>query len=198
MTRPGSQRGVAQNLQTFELREGEVARRQLHMAYDGFSRDRSGDKAVGEARYLNRLKSADAPVDVQLGNEDLLRGYAGSGPAAPNASSPAQTWAAGGVLNGIAPTRAGRVDSSTLDEARKTVSATLQNRFVGGRAFVMKTNSWIDSEIQKKANAKRVRVQFDSPEYFDLVKKNPRTTSWLAPGRNVQFVLGETIYEIYE
>lgn len=193
------QRGVAQNLQTFEFREGDVARRQLSSAYDSFSRERSGDKAVGDARYLSRLKAADAPADVQLGNEDLLRGYAASGPAAPSTGSPAQTWADGGVLSGIAPTRAGRVlAKSTRDEADKSGSIITQNRFVGGRAFVMKTNSWIDSEIQKKANAKRVRVQFDSPEYFDLVKKNPRATSWLALGRDVQFVLGETIYEIYE
>jgi Ca-activated chloride channel homolog len=194
------QRGVAQNLQTFEFREGDVARRQLHSAYDGLSRDRFGDKAVGEARYLNRLKLAEGPVDVQLGNEDLLRGYAGSGPAAPNASSPAQPFAAGGSLSTIAPTRVPQAlaAKSGLDEAKKSGSTIAQNRFVGGRAFVMKTNSWIDSEIQKKADAKRVRVQFDSPEYFDLVKKNPQATSWLALGRNVQFVLGETIYEIYE
>src|SRR6185503_14932535 len=132
--------------------------------------------------------------------EDLLRGYAGSGPAAPNASSAAQPFAAGGSLSTIAPTRVPQAlaAKSGLDEAKKSGSPITQNRFVGGRAFVMKTNSWIDSEIQKKANARRVRVQFDSPEYFDLVKKNPQATSWLALGRNVQFVLGETIYEIYE
>lgn len=179
------QRGVAQNLQTFEFGEGEAVRTELFAAYDSLSRERSGGKAVGDARHLYRLKAADAPVDIQLSNEDVLRGYAAT--TAPAARMPA--------LQQTAPTRTFR---TVTGDAGKSTAVALQNRFVGGRAFVMKTNSWIDSEIQKKPNAKRVRVQFDSPEYFELVRKNPQATPWLALGRNVQFVLGETIYEIHE
>jgi Ca-activated chloride channel homolog len=196
------QRGVAQNLQTFEFREQDLARSQLSGAYDSFSRERAGDKAVGDARYLSRLKAADGPADIKLGNEDFFRGYAGRAPAAAAAPSsagvPVQTLKEDEMLLlGVAPTR--RSAGAGGGEVGKAVSGpAVQTRFVGGRAFVMKTNSWIDSEIQKKADAKRVRVQFDSPEYFDLMNKNPQMTSWLALGRNVQFVLGETIYEIYE
>jgi len=78
------------------------------------------------------------------------------------------------------------------------VGPQMQQRFVGGRAFTMKTNAWMDTDIQKNQNAKRVRVQFESPEYFELATRNPKAQPWLALGRNVQFVLGETIYEIYE
>jgi Ca-activated chloride channel homolog len=48
------QRGVAMNQQTFEFRESDAARRELHSAYDSLSRDRFGGKAVGDARHLLR------------------------------------------------------------------------------------------------------------------------------------------------
>jgi len=51
---------------------------------------------------------------------------------------------------------------------------------------------------QKTPNAKRVRVQFNSAEYFALAAKEPESLPWLALGQNVQFVLKGTIYEIYE
>jgi hypothetical protein len=73
-----------------------------------------------------------------------------------------------------------------------------QTRFVGGRTFFQNGEQWIDTEVQKRASAKPVRVQFGSTEYFDLLKKYPQTLSWLALGRNVQFTLGNTVYEIYE
>ncbi|HMJ66169.1 MAG TPA: VWA domain-containing protein, partial [Candidatus Binatia bacterium] len=198
------QRGLAQNLQTFEFRESDVARRELSGAYDSLSRDRSGGKAVGDARHLYRLKAAETPADIQLGNEDLVRSYAGV--SAPNASSSSAT------VNGVpgqAPAPTGGVllkqiaegqlsDKYDGIEAGKKVQLSPQNRFIEGRAFFLKTNSWIDSEVQKKLAAKRVRIQFDSPEYFTFVKNNPKATPWLALGRNVQFVLGETVYEIYE
>ena len=58
--------------------------------------------------------------------------------------------------------------------------------------------SWQCFELAPQ-DAPRLQSFFEAnPEYFDLVKKNPQAASWLALGRNVQFVLGETIYEIYE
>jgi hypothetical protein len=56
----------------------------------------------------------------------------------------------------------------------------------------------VDADAQKFEKAKRVRVQFGSPEYFDLQKKNPKAQAWLAVGNNVQFVLDGTVYEVFE
>lgn len=191
------QRGVAANFQTFEFRESEVARRELRGAYDGLNRDRSGDRAVGDARHLAQLKMADGPAAIQQSNEDLLRGYAIASPTAPAPTVGVQSrTAAGGTAGEVA--RSKQFYKAPLGDADKSDAPQFQQRFVGGRAFTMKTNSWMDTEIQKKQNAKRVRVQFDSPEYFELVSKNPKAQPWLALGRNVQFVLGENIYEIYE
>jgi hypothetical protein len=47
-------------------------------------------------------------------------------------------------------------------------------------------------------NAKRVRIQFVSKDYFDFLARYPQASPWLALGQNLQFVLDNTIYEIFE
>jgi hypothetical protein len=56
----------------------------------------------------------------------------------------------------------------------------------------------MDSEVQKNGNARKVRLQFGSPEYFDLIRKNPKAVNWLSLGQSVQFVLDGIVYEVYE
>jgi len=73
-----------------------------------------------------------------------------------------------------------------------------QSRFVAGKSFFQNGEQWVDSEIQKTPDAKRVRVQFGSPGYFELLKKNPNVVRWLSQGCNVQFALAGTVYEVYE
>jgi Ca-activated chloride channel homolog len=194
------QRGVAGNFQTFEFRDAETARRDLRGIYDSLSQERSGDKAVGSARYLSQLKEAgQAGADIQLGNEALLRGYA----TTPQPSGAPATAA------GVVSERSLRLQ--TLDQVARPANMAKErlagrdpsqgqfaHRFSGGKSFALKTNTWVESEVQRKQDAKRTRIQFESPEYFDLATKNPQTRPWLALGRNVQFVLGDTLYEIYE
>jgi hypothetical protein len=35
-----------------------------------------------------------------------------------------------------------------------------------------------------------------SPEYFDLLAKQPQAKSWLALGTKVEFTIGDTVYEV--
>src|SRR5258705_6460604 len=142
-------RGIVENFQTFEFRESDVARRQLWSAYDSLGKDVSGDGAVGGARHLSRLKAAENPVYFQLGNEDLVRGYVQAptlnepAPTGSGLGLPGQSPAAGGtVLKEIARGQlGGRYEGTKSD---KKVSLPRQNRFCGGRAFFLQTNSWID------------------------------------------------------
>jgi hypothetical protein len=80
----------------------------------------------------------------------------------------------------------------------RLVQYAQQSQFVAGKSFFQNEKQWIDSAVQKHPDAKRVRIQFGSAEYFDLIAKNPKALPWLALGQNVQFVLGKTVYEIYE
>ena len=52
--------------------------------------------------------------------------------------------------------------------------------------------------MQTAADAKRIRVQFNSPEYFELLKQHPEASTWLSVGRNLQLLLGNVVYEIYD
>ena len=73
-----------------------------------------------------------------------------------------------------------------------------QTRFVGGKSFFQHASQWVDTDAQKHPNARKVKLSFGSPEYFELVKKHPQAQAWLALGRSVQFVLDGTLYEITE
>lgn len=56
----------------------------------------------------------------------------------------------------------------------------------------------MDEAVQKLKNAKRQRIEFNSKEYFAFAAKESRALPWLALGQNVQFVLDDMLYEIYD
>ena len=80
-------------------------------------------------------------------------------------------------------------------DARQTQD---QGRFTAGKTFFRNGEKWIDSDVQNQTNARRARVQFGSKEYFELVTKQPQSKSWLALGANVEFTIGDTVYEVTE
>jgi Ca-activated chloride channel family protein len=149
--------------------------------YHDLSRKKEGDGAVADARSFSILKSAEAPADaIALGNEEALR----SGPS----GIPATMGRAG--FAEVVPPQTGLGARARLLQQ--------QGRFVRGKTFFQHGGKWVDSETQKHPNAKRVRVQFGSADYFALLGKAPDVKSWLAVGRNLEIVLGDTIYEVGE
>ena len=86
--------------------------------------------------------------------------------------------------------------SYVSDGERKNLAN--QVRTVQGRAFYQNGAVWVDSQAQAVGNRKIVRVQFGSPEYFDLINKESGNAQILALGRNIQFVARGTLYEVYE
>ncbi len=83
------------------------------------------------------------------------------------------------------------------DQSGNDVNVAGQVRKVQGRAFYNSGKTWIDSRAQQVKKA-RVRIQFGSKEYFELLKNEPAAAEILALGRNVRFVLKGTVYEIWE
>ncbi len=89
--------------------------------------------------------------------------------------------------------------ASPVEQSReRLVQYSQQGQFVAGKSFFQNGQQWTDSAVQKQPNAKRVRIQFGSADYFDLVAQQPKALPWLALGQNVQFVLNDTVYDIYE
>jgi Ca-activated chloride channel family protein len=149
--------------------------------YRRFQKSESGAEAVENSRATAALKSMDS-VSAGMPQTTILA----SKPA------PASTLAAPSVSTSpSSPVGGSRVKESSD-------ASGPQVRFVGGRSFYFNGKQWVDVRIQKMPQAKPVRLQFNSREYFDFVQKNPLATPWLSLGRNLQIVVQETVYEIYE
>ena len=185
ITEDEARRGVAQNVRTLQF-ESDVKLREARDNYSFFMKDKGGERGVASARSYSSLKAADAPSDaIALGNVEVLR-------AAPQAAPMQQPGR-------LATTRRPGVVASKQVVAEETAQQYAeQSRFVGGKTFFQNQAQWVDSDAQKFEKAKRVRVQFGSPEYFELQKRHPKAQVWLAQGRNVQFVLDGTVYEVFE
>jgi Ca-activated chloride channel family protein len=171
-----TRRGVpvqAQSLQKFK--DDSAARALANDNWNAFMNDRKGEQALGGARVGFALKSAEAPA------------------AAVNSGSLAAYRALGVTSESLA---AGPTPASASNV--RLAQYTQQTRFVTGKNFFQNENQWVDAAVQKFQDAKRVRIQFNSTEYFELIRREPKALPWLALGQNVQFVLGRTVYEIYD
>ncbi|HWW62077.1 MAG TPA: VWA domain-containing protein, partial [Thermoanaerobaculia bacterium] len=84
------------------------------------------------------------------------------------------------------------------DSAGATQNLATQMKNVRGRAVYQVGNNWIDSDVQAARDQTVRRVRFASAEYFDLLNKEPHAADFLALGRNVRFVAGGRIYDVYE
>ena len=164
-----------------QLNTDSLARKEAAANWSYFKNEVQGDKALAGARYSSTLKSADAPaVAAVSGATEANRalGFAGGGGA--------------GGMPAMPP-------MSADDSKARLANYSQQGQLIAGKNFFQNTsNQWVDSAAQKFQNAKRQRIQFNSSEYFAFAAKNTKALPWLAIGQNVQFVLDDTLYEIYE
>ena len=168
---------VPTQLRSFQnLDTDREAREQAAMIWHDYKVGRSGDQAVAGSRYNLTLRAAEAP-------------------AAAIVNGATESQRALGLPSPNAPASATLADKGKI----RLAEYSQQSQFVGGKTFFFQNDDrWIDSAIQKVDAAQRVRIQFGSPDYFQLIGRDPRVASWLALGRNVQFVLDKVIYEVYE
>ena len=182
-----TRRGLPVSQQTLPQRNDDrFAARYGAPVFESFRKDQSGDAAVAAARASMALKSAEtATGGIATGNEEARRQLYALQP-------PAQT---------VAPASGGRPAATpralTAGAAPAPTALQPQARYVQGHTFYLNDDQWIDARVQNLPNAQRIRIAFGSQEYFDLLASHPETAQWLALGRNVQFALGNTIYEIH-
>ncbi len=70
---------------------------------------------------------------------------------------------------------------------------------VRGHRFLQEGREWVDEAVQfMPTQARRIRVRFDTPEFFKLLVKQPDLLPNRISARNVQLALGDTISENYE
>jgi Ca-activated chloride channel family protein len=178
-----ARRNVPLAMQTLpQLHSDSLARREASANWDYFKTEKAGDKAVSGARYGYELKTAQSPA-VAAANSMLEadRGLGVSGTVSRGSSAPAAT--------------AALADQSKV----RLAQYSQQGQFIAGRNFYQNTrNEWVDENVQKAQNLKRQRIQFNSKEYFAFAANERRALPWLALGQNVQFVLDDMLYEIYD
>ena len=143
-----------------------------------------GDRAVGGAQYNYELKSANA-VDA------AAPAFSGGGGGRGGSSEVRRSL-------GLSRAPVGANAPAEVRAREQLVQYTEQTRFVNGRNFFQNGSQWSDAEVQKLPQANRVRIQFNSSEYFTFAAKNPQALPWLSLGSNVQFVLDGKVYEVYE
>jgi Ca-activated chloride channel homolog len=163
-------RNVPQELRVMRPETDAAGRGRAQESYRSFMKAKSGSEAVAGSKATEALKRASAPA-----------------PATQAADSLARVGAAGKM-----PTdAAARSERKAMERA-----AAEESRFVQGRTFYRNGDVWVDQHVSEQPRAKRVRIQFASNEYFELLKKHPETQPWLALGTKVTLLLDGTIYEI--
>jgi Ca-activated chloride channel family protein len=156
-----------------QLNMDQGAQRAAAQNWNFFRESRSGEQAVAGAGYGGALKSANSVT------------YGGGG---------------GGEANRALGVTAQMLTAAPSADAKvRLVQHSQPGQLVAGKNFFLNaSNQWVDTAAQKFQNAKKQRIQFNSTEYFDFAAKNPRALPWLALGQNVQFIIDDTLYEIYE
>jgi Ca-activated chloride channel homolog len=84
------------------------------------------------------------------------------------------------------------------DAQGRTVDVQAQIKQVQGRAFYNSGKEWTDSVIQNRKTNKTNRVQYGSDEYWKLIREKPESSDFLSLGKNVRFMLGNDLFEIFE
>jgi len=158
---------ASRTMQSFD--RDTVARAEAGRAWTEMNTAKVGLGAVASARGSGGMKMADQAM-------------------APGAPAATDAYRSFGVLAGATP------DGKAA--AERVAQYTQNAQFVRGRTFFQNGSQWIDAEVQKRQNARRVQLKFNSGEYFALLTKHPDAAAWLSVGANVQVVLDDTVYEI--
>lgn len=100
----------------------------------------------------------------------------------------------------LAQTQTGKERLDYQDQSGQQRNLADGIRYVQGRAVYQNGSQWVDAHTQSPANQqlKVRRVQFNSPDYFRLMQTSNENMAFLALGRNVRFMNGREIIEVYE
>ncbi|MCK5003614.1 MAG: VWA domain-containing protein [Candidatus Aminicenantes bacterium] len=102
------------------------------------------------------------------------------------------------MANNYAEIRQGKKRLNFMSGKGEKVVIGQQMKNIQGRTVYYNGNIWIDSDVHLKKYSSRKKIRFGGEEYFTLLKKAPSSAQFLALGKNIQFILKGTLYEIYE
>jgi hypothetical protein len=150
-------------------------------------RMRSGSRAVTNSANLDSLKQGLNESETAQPFE-LAKSAAAAGPTL-------HVTAGATAINGLG-TAAGGMPSTQPAGYRATRNYAQQVKVVNGRAFYQNNDTWTDSAIQSKKDAKRMTLKFNSDEYFAVLAKYPHAAQWMSLGNNVDVLIDDTVYVV--
>ena len=147
-----------------------------------------------EHQTLNAVAPAAKLGERMKGDYDAMRRKAG----APSVQASKEVEALKNAQNS-AQINQGSSRMNYKDSKGKSQNLGAQMKNVQGRAvYQVGDDNWVDSQLQSTRRANAKRIQFASPAYFELLSKEPQAAPFLALGRNVNFVLKDQVYEVFE
>ena len=162
------------------LGDDRVMREELKGAFEGMMKAKDGGAGIRAAQANQALKAAPAAEAAQSAANDF-------------ASQSFGAMGKGGQATGVGAGGGGEA------AGRMSASVSAQKpRWVNGRAFYQNGSQWVDSSVQGAKSPTNKRVQFGSDAYFKLLADHPEAAPWFSLGRNVQVLLENTLYDVYE
>jgi Ca-activated chloride channel homolog len=174
-------RGVPDNLQSLPgLQRDRGARELTARQWQEGQVARFGLAPVSRARGDAALRSAEVPATaIESGQVEAARSVAGGTYSPPSQGA------------GRLP-RPGVAESATAT----AVEVGQLSQYAGGRNFFWTGERWLDAAAQSHPAATVRQVTFGSDDYFTLARRHPEAQAWLALGPQVEFLLGDTRYQI--
>jgi Ca-activated chloride channel family protein len=148
-----------------------------------------------EDQTLGQIAGHDSSFEKKSREEYSMMSTSKSGGGGVRASKEVQQM---NTASNYAQVQPGKSRMKFRDKEGMVRNVAAQVRNIQGRAIYNVGKFWVDSFVQQQKNQAKKRIQFASTGYFDLLKKEPLSAQFLALGKNIRFVLNETIYEIYE
>jgi len=84
---------------------------------------------------------------------------------------------------------------------RKSIQAKLDKNIIsaGDKTFILQANGYyIDSGLSEKEIQSALEIKFMSPEYLDLLKRNPELSKYLSIGQKIIMGYKGQTYKIVE
>src|ERR1019366_852668 len=133
----------------------DLAKSSASGAYDEFKSKTDGVSGVSIARSQNTMKYA-------MHTESDLSSFNANAAVAMNVPSSTVTAAPAAPMSG---TSYNTVQAPSADAGTRVVQYTQRAKYIAGRAFFQNGNQWIDNNVSKQNDTKRVRIKFGSDDY---------------------------------
>ncbi len=90
-----------------------------------------------------------------------------------------------------------QAEDEAVSELKAQGKRTVEKRTIAGKTFYMRSGTWVDAEAELAANSgRKIEIEFLSPEYFELLKRHPGLSKYLALGKNMTIAYKGRVYRI--